>query len=132
MDNKYVECTSCGTKFYACRGESVCDSCQKVKTSAAIAQHEMVKAKADREAAEHSLRAMEIKKNLVVEKARRNWRVYGLIWFTCWTIAGGVFALYERYSGDGKGCVYRSVSSVINPGFVLGCELLRERWEIGK
>lgn len=124
-DDKYTSCANCNARFYNLRGETHCDSCQKVATAAKVAAMDL-------KASQDSLHAMEIKKTLIITKAKRYWRQYSLIWFSCWTLAGGAWALYERYSGDNKGCVYRSAASILNPGFVLGCELLRERWEIGK
>jgi hypothetical protein len=69
-------------------------------------------------------------------------------WFLLGFIAGAVTTFDERnahsykYSTNGhggldtevidishSGCIYRSISALSNPGYILGCELFRRRFE---
>ena len=38
---------------------------------------------------------------------------------------------FKRVS-DSNGCIYKSILAFTNLGHIIGCELLRARWEIGK
>lgn len=43
----------------------------------------------------------------------------------------GFFATIDARTNNQTGCVYRSVSSLANPGYVMACELFRKRYEYG-
>jgi hypothetical protein len=43
---------------------------------------------------------------------------------------GAATTASERDSGKETGCVYKSVASIINPGYILGCEFFRKRFEV--
>jgi len=44
----------------------------------------------------------------------------------------GVFVGLCSGSDKEEGCVYSRIIQVINPGYVLGCELVRPRWHLGE
>lgn len=64
-----------------------------------------------------------------------------LLWNVMGLVIGSMASVMERdartynqktntYTEDGKtGCVYKSVSAFTNIGFILGCELFRERFD---
>lgn len=69
------------------------------------------------------------------ERGRKNLRVniaIGMAWWFFGAVAvGAINALHER-SLNGTGCVYKSLASFTSPGYILGCELFRKRFEYGK
>jgi len=71
----------------------------------------------------------------------KRWKELGLLLGYCAVplfgigfISGACITIDARTNGQ-NGCVYRSISSLANPGYVLACELFRKRFEyesIGK
>lgn len=117
-------CKDCGDKVYDFQTGERCSKCQTVHSVRVSAEARLAAAKSEREALEIS------KQNRVVIHKKLKKRI-ALIWLALWVTMGAGYAMFQRHSGS-KGCVYRSIASIANPGFVLGCELFRERWEIGK
>lgn len=54
-----------------------------------------------------------------------------LMWLGLGFVTGGIVTAEERDKG-GTGCVYKSIASVVSPGYIIGCELFRKRWNLGK
>lgn len=125
MPAKSEPCTDCGGAVYDFNAGRRCGDCQRAFSKQVAAQAELA-------VTEIEIKNQEKKSSLAATVKKMRWRLIMTIWFIAWSLFGGGWALYERYHGDSKGCVYRSLASLTNVGFVIGCELLRERWEIGK
>jgi len=51
-------------------------------------------------------------------------------WFLFGVICGMANSALLRDLNLGTGCIYKSVMSLSNPGYILGCEFVRKRFEI--
>lgn len=51
-------------------------------------------------------------------------------WFAIGFLLGALTSGAERDHGRETGCVYKSIASFTNPGYIVGCELFRKRFEV--
>jgi hypothetical protein len=127
VSTDYKTCIDCQASFYAFYSGTRCPDCQSSKTKLANAEKL-------RKIAEEDLKSAEARAKLPALQVQivKTWKKEILIGIlSVGVIVGAVNAIFQR--NDGKsGCIYRSISSIISPGYVLGCELFRARFEVGK
>lgn len=118
LDSSYTLCGSCEARFYTGgRIQKYCDDCQKARTKLVVSKIES--------------ETIQFIETQVVNVIKHKKKIFFFRWMLIWFLIGASFAFYKRNENE-KGCVYRSIGSFINPGYLLGCEMFRERWEIGK
>lgn len=118
-------CVDCGTNLYDHNGlQRRCHTCQPAYSKKVAAQtlYEV-------ENIEFKIKVQKARLVGLVKK-HLTLKVIG-IWIIFWLMFGCVMTAIERTKGQ-TGCVYSSLASITNIPYLLGCELFRDRFQLGK
>lgn len=125
-------CASCEKSFYGRSNVKYCEACQKAKTENAIATIEKQAIEDQIEAVKKRTELAKVEGQFIFQVLKGQNKKIAFYYLAIWLGIGICYAFYAREHDKLTGCIYRSVGSFINPGYIVGCELFRERWEIGK
>lgn len=125
-------CIACSARFYGYSISLYCDECQHAKTKNSVSVIENKNLDDALAVAEKKKQLENLHFDSVMNTLKGKNRLVVLYWIIGWLSIGVGVAFYNRGETKNTGCIYRSIGSFVNPGYIVGCELFRERFEIGK